>query len=108
MSRRNSRENKKRRKLLKNLRTPLPSHIDLIDYVQSRTRCTTGTAKKVLLSGALMVESHPVGFKYNDKGVKYLHPYLPTEKYSELRIVKPKDEDFDKLGLAAIRNTRDA
>lgn len=108
MSKKNSRENKKRRKLLKNLRAPLPSHIDLIDYVQTRTRCTTATARKVLLSGALMVESHPVGFKYNSKGEKYLDPYLPTEKYSQLRVVKPKDENFDKLGLAAVRNTRDA
>ena len=111
MSRKNSRENKKRRKLLKNLRTPLPRHIDLIDYVRTRTRCTRRTAEQVLLSGALRVDSHPVGFKW-EKGRdgevrKQLYPYLPAEKYDRLQIVKPKDENYDKLGLTAHRSTRD-
>ncbi len=111
MSQKNSRENKKRRKLLKNLRTPLPAHIDLIDYVRTRTRCTRATAEQVLLTGALRVDSHPVGFRW-EKGregevVKTLQPYLPAEKYSSLQIVKPKDENVDKLGLAAHRSTRD-
>lgn len=112
MSQKNSRENKKRRKLLKNLRAPLPENIDLIEYVRTRTGCTHATAEAVLLSGALRVDSHPVGFKW-EKGrkgevVKVLQPYLPADKYSSLQIVKPKDENIDKLGIAAHRSTRDA
>lgn len=111
MSQKNSRENKKRRKVLKSLRAPLPAYIDLIDYVKVRTRCTTATAQKVCLSGALMVDSHPVGYKWEKRGkesVKVLDPYLPADKYSSLRVVKPKDENYDRLGLAVHRSHRDA
>lgn len=91
MSQKNSSDNKKRQRVLKSLKTELPAYIDLIDYVRSRTRCTEATARKVLLSGALRVDSHPVGYKFDANGKKYLDPYIPASKRADIRIVKPKE-----------------
>lgn len=85
MSRRNTNPNEKAaRKISKALRNTPPSYIDLVAYVKDRTKCSTTTAKKVLLSGALRVDSHPVGFKWaNDpltgNAVKILNPYLDAK-----------------------------
>lgn len=73
---------RKRRKVLKALRNTPPGYIDLIEYVKLRTRCTTSMAKKVILSGALKVDSHPVGFKWEGQGgnaQKVLYPYLESK-----------------------------
>lgn len=56
-----------------------PAYIDLIHYVKLRTRCTTGTAKRVLLAGALKMDSHPVGYKLTKKGKKILDPLISAD-----------------------------
>lgn len=66
MSVRNTRVEKKKRKVLKALRETPPAFIDLVDYVKLRTRCTTGMAQKVIMSGALMVDETVVGFVHVD------------------------------------------
>jgi hypothetical protein len=73
----------------KALRNTPPAYIDLIEYVKLRTRCTTGMAKKVLLSGALRIDSHPVGFRWEGQGGnarKVLYPFLEAKHRPNLRI----------------------
>lgn len=74
----------------RSLRNTPPAYIDLIDYVKLRTRCSTSTAKRVLLAGALMVDSHPVGFKYY-RDQKVLDPYLPAEHRDKIVVRMPKE-----------------
>lgn len=99
MSQKNSREAKKRRRVLKELRNTPPGYINLIDYLKDRSGCTTGTAEKVLLAGALKVDSHPVGYKWEKvfgENRKVLDPYLPSEYRDRLVVVKPdylKEDD---------------
>lgn len=70
-----------------------PAYIDLIEYVKVRTRCTTTMAKRVLMSGALRVDSHPVGFKILDRsGKKELDPYLPAEYRHRITIQWSHDD----------------
>lgn len=91
MSRKNSREAKAQRRLQKSIRIGLPAYIDLIEYVKDRTHCTSGTAEKLLLRGTLMVDSHPVGFKWkkiNGKNQRVLDRYLPAEHRTKIRVVK--------------------
>lgn len=91
MSRKNSREAKAARRLQKSIRIGLPAYIDLIEYVRDRTNCTAGTAEKILLSGGLMVDSHPVGFKWrrvNGRNVRVLDRYLPAEHKDKIKVVK--------------------
>lgn len=90
MSRKNSREAKRRRRTLNSLANTPPGYIDLVAYVKTRTHCSTGMAHKVLLAGALRVDSHPVGVKsYKDR--KVLDPYLPAHLYSRLTVQMPKE-----------------
>lgn len=96
MSQRNSRENKKRRRTAKAIQRMAvrPAYIDLIEYVKVRTRCSTGTAEKVLLAGALKVDSHPVGYKWRDnpltgKAEKVLERYIPAEHRMNIVVTNP-------------------
>lgn len=92
MSIANSRENKKRRRIVKSLTIGLPAYINLVEYVKDRTNCTTGTAKAVLLSGALKVDSHPIGYKFvkvNGRDEKVLNPLLPAELRNRIEINAP-------------------
>lgn len=88
---------KKKERLIKSLRNTPPAWIDLIDYVKLRTRCTTGMARKVILSGALKVDSHPVGFKWEadpmrpGSTIKVLYPYLDAKHRGNITIQMPKD-----------------
>ena len=94
MSVRNSRENKKRRRVAKALRPSLPAYINLIEYVKDRTRCTNGTARQVLLQGVLRIDSHPIGYKwqkYNGRDVKVIDPLLPAEYRDKIVISKPEE-----------------
>lgn len=97
MSKRNTDpEERKRRKLLKQLRATPEAYIDLIHYVRIRTNCTASMAAKVLLAGALRVDSHPVGYKWQKdltgKSVKVLDPYLPA-KYRDQIVVQWNPEE---------------
>lgn len=72
------------RRVAKKLRATPQEWIDLVDYVKFRTRCTSGMARKVLMSGALRVDSHPVGFKWvkdplTDESVKVLDQYIDAK-----------------------------
>jgi hypothetical protein len=87
---------KKKRRLIRSLRNTPPTHIDLIDYVKLRTRCTTGMAQKVILSGSIMVDSHPIGFKWEGKGGnarKVLHPYVDAKFRDRITFVNKVDSD---------------
>lgn len=92
MSRKNTDKNERAaRRVAKLLRATPPEWIDLIDYVKFRTRCTTGMARKVLMSGALRVDSHPVGFKWvNDpmtgESVKVLDQYIDAKHRSHITV----------------------
>lgn len=95
MSARNTREAKKRRRLLKALRNTPPAYVDLRDWITLRVRCSRRMAERVLLAGGLMVDSHPVGFRWTKdpltgESVKVLDPWLPAEFRS--RIVTKKVE----------------
>jgi len=79
------------RRVAKKLRATPPESIDLIDYVKFRTRCTTGMARKVLLSGALRVDSHPVGFKWvpnpmTGESMKVIDQYIDAKHRGSIRI----------------------
>lgn len=92
MSRRNTLENKQKRRLLKALRQTPEAQVDLIAWVRQRTRCTAGTARKVLYSGVLVVDSHPIGFEYKtrvdplkpDRSVKVIKRYYPADIASRI------------------------
>lgn len=97
MSRKNSKEAKQRRRVLKQLKNTPPGYIDLIEYVRVRSNCTAGVAEKVLLSGALMVDSHPVGYKWQKniagESIKVLDRYVPSHLYDKIMVVKKKVEE---------------
>lgn len=103
MSRRNSREEKKKRKVLHALRQTPPAWIDLIDYIKLRTRCTTGMAQKVILSGALMVDDTVVGFVNVEDPLaeggkrKQLVPRVPAEVRDRIVVRQLSDSDFGGL-----------
>lgn len=78
MSVTNTREEKKKRRVLHALRQTPPAYIDLIDYIKLRTRCTTGMAKKVILAGALMVDDTVVGYVHVED------PAVPGGKRKQL------------------------
>lgn len=90
MSRRNTLEAKAARRARKQItRGTVPAYIDLIAYVRARTNCTAGTARKVLMSGALRVDSHPVGFTREKGDVKVLAPLLDAKHRGNIQVVDP-------------------
>jgi hypothetical protein len=84
---------KKKDRLIRSLDNTPPAYIDLIDYVKMRTRCTTGMAKKVILAGSLMVDSHPIGYKLHDGDRKELHPYVDAKFRDRITIVNKVKKD---------------
>ena len=78
------------RELRKKVRNTPPAQIDLIEYVKIRTRCSNSTARRVLLAGALMVDSHPVGFKWN-KDQKVLDRYISAEYRDRIVVRMPPE-----------------
>ncbi len=98
MSQRNSRENKKRRRVAKEMRKmdPIPAYIDLIEYVKFRTRCTTGMAKKLILNDCIRIDSHILGYKWmmnevQGKNVKVIHPWVSDEIRERLEFHMPNE-----------------
>ncbi len=87
---------KKRKRVLKALRQRPEAKYDLVQHVKLRTRCTTGMAHKVLLSGALEVEGKIVGYRevedplHEGKKIKVLDRYLPAEYMTKIDVVKPE------------------
>lgn len=82
---------------MRKMTTSPPAVIDLIEYVKFRTRCTTGMAIKVIMSDALMVDSHPIGYKWQmnavqGRNVKVLDRYVPEEFRDRIRIVNNLDK----------------
>jgi hypothetical protein len=86
-------EAKKRRKVIKALRTTPPAKIDLIHYIKLRTRCTTGMARKVILAGALRVDDEPIGIARvltpAGKHIDVVQRYVPAELREKIVIVDP-------------------
>lgn len=89
MSRRNSPEAKKARRLRKSLRVSPPGYIDLIDYVKTRVRVSTGQAERILLAGVLRVDSHQIGVEHTPQGKK-LRRYVPADLRGKIIVVPPK------------------
>lgn len=81
-------ERRRQERLKSKVKAPLTSYIDLIGYVKLRSRVSTGMAKKVLLSGALKVNTNPVGFKYDKRGKKHLDPCIDAKWRDDLVVVK--------------------
>ena len=79
----------KRHRIARALREPLPSYIDLVDYVQFRTKCSRRTAIKVILAGALTVDGKPVGY-IEHKDQKVLSPFLPSGQRSKIVVETPE------------------
>lgn len=80
----------KRHRIARALREPLPTYIDLVDYVQFRTRCSRTMAIKVILSGALTVDGEPVGYiLFKDR--KVLSPFLPAGQRSKIVVGTPEE-----------------
>lgn len=90
MSQKNSREAKKRRRVMNGFSTGTPTYIDLVEYVRLRTGCTRTIAERVLLAGALMVDSHPVGYKW-ERNRKVLDPFLKAEFRDRIVVKMPKE-----------------
>lgn len=90
MSRRNSLEEKKRRRAAKLFRATPPAWIDLEEYVMIRAKCSRDVAKKVILSGAIRVDSHPVGFKRVKGDRKEYAPMIPAKHRDALNVVTPE------------------
>lgn len=90
MSARNRLVEKKKRRLIKSLRNTPPGYVDLVEYVRLRSRCSRGMAKRVILSGALTVDSHTVGFKTID-GRKVLDQCIPAKYRNDIVIRMPKN-----------------
>lgn len=91
MAKTNSRENKKRRRIAKSITIGLPAYINLIDYVKDRTGCSNSTAKRTLFEGVLMIDSHPIGYKWqkiNGRDEKVLDPLLPAELKDKITVRK--------------------
>lgn len=76
---------KKRNKIIKALRTTPATKIDLIDYIKLRTRCSTGTAQKVILAGALTVDGEPIGIATVISGSGQTHKVVQRYVPSEMR-----------------------
>lgn len=90
MSRRNSLEEKKRRRAAKLFRATPPAWIDLEEYVMVRAKCSRATAKKVILSGAIRIDSHPIGFKLTKNDGKEYAPMIPAKHRDALTVVAPE------------------
>lgn len=88
MSRRNSREEKGKRRAITKGTTQ--GWIDLIDYIKLRTRCTTGEAIRVLMAGAIKVDSHPVGYVTRKDGKRLLQPYIKSEHRNSIIVTMPE------------------
>lgn len=80
----------KRNRIARALREPLPAYVDLVHYVQFRTRCSRRMAVKVILAGALTVDGKPVGYvEYKDR--KVLSPFLPSGQCSKIVVQTPEE-----------------
>lgn len=80
----------KSRKFEKAMRNTPPAYIDLIVYVQMRTRCSRRMAVTVLFAGALTVDGKPVGFRAQ-RDHKVLDQYIPAELRSKIVVRMPEE-----------------
>ena len=83
-------ERRRQERIKAKVKAPLPSYINLIEYVKLRTRCSTGMAEKVLLLGALKVNTNTVGFKFDKAGRKHLDPMLDAKHRDDIVIAPVK------------------
>lgn len=88
-------DGKKLRRLRKSLRSQLPAHIDLIDWLKTRRYAqTTGEAEQVILAGRVKSESHTLGIgkgkKLNAKGeveeIDVVHRLIPADFRKTIRV----------------------
>jgi hypothetical protein len=94
MSRRSTSE-KKLNRLRKALRTELPCHLDLVQWLKDhRYADTTRQAHKLILAGRVRSESHPLGIKQvpvmTAEGVQHIDVvdrYVPASVRSSLCVV---------------------
>lgn len=81
MSRRNTLEAKRERRLSRSLRKGvLPTKCDLLFWMKIRSSLTTTECVAVALSGALKVDSHVVGIRKNKKGQNEFDQFVPTSR----------------------------
>jgi hypothetical protein len=59
------------------------TYIDLVHYIKVRTRCTTGTAHRVLRAGIIRVDGMIVGVDSQGR----LDPWIPAEMRSKIEFV---------------------
>lgn len=72
----------------------LPRRVNLIDWVRARGSFSRRTAAKIVLSGALKVDSHTVGVTYIDRKdkepLKILNPIIDADLARKIQIVMPE------------------
>lgn len=83
---------KKARKLRRSItKGTLPRRVNLVDWIKMRSSCTTGQARRLIMNGALRVDSHPVGYKVVRGGHKIFDPLIDADLASRIQIVDPTE-----------------
>lgn len=109
MSRRNSREEKAKRRAHRDLTKGTgATQLDLIHYIKQRTNCTTDSAIKVLLSGAVRVDSDPVGFRRLPNGKRVIQRYIDAKHRDRIIVVVPEEEELvaGRIDAHLLKGTR--
>lgn len=90
MSARNTLEAKRARRARRTLKKGrLDCYVDLVHWVKMRSSLTTHTAIRVILAGALKVDSHTIGVKEH-QGVKFFERCVPADVAARIEIVTPE------------------
>ena len=71
-------------------------YLDLVQYVKSRTRCSTGVAKKAILFGCLTIDGKVIGVDYDRHGGSHLSPLIPADLRDRIEIREPTTEHLDR------------
>lgn len=71
-------------------------YMDLVQYVKSRTRCSTGMAKRAILAGCLTIDGKIIGIDYDRGGQAYLSPLIPSDLRDRIVIQEPTTVHLEK------------
>lgn len=98
MAARNSRHNKRLRRVAKMVSVSLPAYIDLVQWLRSHGHATSaGAARKIIAAGRVKSESHVLGkegvVEYVVNGVPRLmgNPRVPAHLRSSLYVTAGDD-----------------
>lgn len=81
---------KQARRLRKSItKGTLPRRVDLVQWVKMRSSCSTGQARRLIMSGALRVDSHPVGYKLLKNDFKMFDPLIDADIAKRIQIIDP-------------------